>query len=129
MYTGSTFLQVLYTQIRIIFHHRPNLQYSPSADPRRGWFKSVTGARAEIEDVLEQNPSLARELDDQIAKQTARAIDLAIEDLEEFGEIDNTSRRTLRSTHYSQEQILGRWFPPEPRKPTRRARDQLPDPA
>ena len=42
---------------------------------------------------------------------------------EEFGEIDNTSRRTLRSTHYSQEQILGRWFPPEPRKPTRRARE------
>jgi len=120
---GKSVRRELGSQIRRIIQHLLKLQYSPSADPRRGWFESVTGARAEIEDILEQNPSLARELDDQIAKQTARAIDLAIEDLEEFGEIDNTSRRTLRSTHYSQEQIVGRWFPPAPKKPTRRARE------
>ena len=120
---GKSVRREMGSEIRRIIQHLLKLQYSPSADPRRGWFESITGARSEIEDILEQNPSLARELDDQIAKQTARAIDLAIEDLEEFGEIDNTSRRTLRSTHYSQEQILGRWFPPEPRKPTRRARE------
>jgi len=119
---GKSVRRELGSQIRRIIHHLLKLQYSRSPDPRRGWFESVTGARSEIEDLLEQNPSLARELDDQIAKQTARAIDLAIEDLDQFAEIDSASRRALRSTSYSQEQILARWFPPEPKKPAHGAR-------
>ncbi|TMJ60462.1 MAG: DUF29 domain-containing protein [Alphaproteobacteria bacterium] len=119
---GKSVRREMGSEIRRIIQHLLKLQYSPSADPRRGWFESITGARSEIEDILEQNPSLRRELDQHIAKQTARAIDLAIFDLERYGEIDRSTRRTLQSTSYSREQILGNWFPPEPKQPAPRAR-------
>src|SRR5439155_19563640 len=48
------------SQIRRIIQHRLTLQYSPSAVPRRGWFASVTGARADFEGVLAPDRRLPR---------------------------------------------------------------------
>src|SRR5437763_13952348 len=71
---GKTVRREIGSQIRRIIQHLLKLQYSPAIDPRRRWFESSTEARSEIADILEQNPSLRRELGDQIAKQTARAV-------------------------------------------------------
>jgi hypothetical protein len=105
----------LRSQIRRIIRHLIKLTYSPAIDPRRQWVESIIDARAEIEDLLETSPSLKADLSRDIAGQTERAIDLAIHDLRSFGEIDNVKADALRQTHYTEEQVLGDWFPEERR--------------
>ncbi|MGC2201556.1 MAG: DUF29 domain-containing protein [Stellaceae bacterium] len=68
----------LRSHIRRIIRHLIKLEYSRASDPRRGWIETIGDARAEIEDLLETSPSLKVELSDNIAKQTPRAIKLAI---------------------------------------------------
>jgi hypothetical protein len=64
---------------------------------------------------LETSPSLKAELSGDIAKQTPRAIKLAIQDLQAYGDIDVNRLSRLRGVTYTEEQILGNWFPEEPR--------------
>src|SRR5207237_8425800 len=70
---GKSVRREMGSQIRRIIRHLLKLQYSPAIDTRRGWFESITGARSEMEDILEQNPSLRSEVGDQIGKQTLPA--------------------------------------------------------
>src|SRR3954464_15566716 len=60
---GKSVRRELESQIRRIIQHLLKLQYSPSADPRRGWFESVTGARAETEDGLAQKHTPRRAIE------------------------------------------------------------------
>ena len=46
--------------------------------------------------------------------QTPRAIKLAIRDLQGYEEIDPARLPRLTAAIYSEEQILGDWFPEEP---------------
>src|SRR5207248_6685501 len=43
----------LRSQIRRIILHLLKLEFSPAAEPRRGWFESAGDARSQIEDLLE----------------------------------------------------------------------------
>lgn len=81
--------------------------------------KSIVDARAEIEDLLEASPSLRTELARDVERQTQRGIDLALRDLGRHQEIDAATTAVLRSTSYTEEQVLGDWFPDE-----RRVRDE-----
>src|SRR5215472_7377103 len=101
----------LRSQIRRIIRHLAKLEHSPAMEPRRGWIESIVDARAEIEDLLEISPSLKTELDQDIAAQTKRAIDLAIRDLRAHNEIQNADLPRLHGASYTEEQILGDWLP------------------
>jgi hypothetical protein len=101
----------LRSQIRRIIRHLVKLEHSPAIEPRRGWIESIVDARAEIEDLLEISPSLKTELDQDIAAQRKRAIDLAIRDLRAHNEIQNADLPRLHGTSYTEEQILGDWLP------------------
>jgi hypothetical protein len=57
---------------------------------------------------------LKREIPHLIEKETAGAVQLAILDLEDHDDIDQMDLPTIRRTSYSEEQILGDWFPEEP---------------
>ena len=59
---------------------------------------------------------LKREIPRLIEKETAGAVQLAILDLEEHGEIDQMELPAIRNRSYTEEQILGDWFPEEPRR-------------
>ena len=59
---GKSDRRELRSQIRRIIRHLAKLQWSPAIDPRRGWRESIRDARSEIQDVLVDSPSLAREL-------------------------------------------------------------------
>jgi hypothetical protein len=98
-------------QIRRIIRHLVKLEHSPAIEQRRGWIESIVDARAEIEDLLEISPSLKTELDQDIAAQRKRAIDLAIRDLRAHNEIQNADLPRLHGTSYTKEQILGDWLP------------------
>lgn len=112
---GISQKSALGSQIRRIIHHLLKLEHSHAGEPRRGWEDSIADARTEIEDLLDRSPSLTREVRAEIARQTRRAADRAIRDLERHGEIDPATTERLRGASYTEEQILGDWFPEEPR--------------
>jgi Domain of unknown function DUF29 len=111
---GISQRSALRSQIRRIIRHLVKLEHSPASDPRRGWIETIGDARAEVEDLLETSPSLKAELSRDIAAQTPRAIKLAIQDLQGNKEIDAARLPRLRTAIYSEEQILGDWFPEGP---------------
>jgi hypothetical protein len=111
---GKSVRRELQSQIRRIVRHLLKLEYSPAREPRRGWAESIVDARAEIEDLLEESPSLRTELDRDLERQTQRGIDLAMSDLGRYQEIDGATTAALRAASYTQDQVLGDWFPDEP---------------
>ena len=106
----------LRSQIARIVQHQVKLEYSPAIDPRNVWRRTIRLARVDIDRILEDSPSLRREVPSLIEKETPRAVQLAVLDLEEHGEFDQMELPTIRATSYTEEQILGDWFPEEPAK-------------
>ena len=94
--------------------HQVKLEYSPAIEPRNGWRRTIRLARLDIARILEDSPSLKREIPRLIEKETAGAVQLAILDLEDHGEIDQMELPTIKNTTYTEEQVLGEWFPAEP---------------
>ncbi|MBV8494731.1 MAG: DUF29 domain-containing protein [Alphaproteobacteria bacterium] len=117
---GKSDRRELHSQVNRIIRHLAKLQFSPASDPRHGWRESVVDGRAQTELVLADSPSLRRELERVVAAQTPKAIDRAIFDLGEFGEIDPATTRALQRGRYTVDQVLGDWFPPDPARPPRR---------
>jgi hypothetical protein len=104
----------LRSQISRIIQHQVKLECSPAIDPRNGWRRTIRLARLDIDRILEDSPSLKREVPRLIEKETAGAVQLAILDLEEHGEIEQMELPTIKNTAYTEEQVLGDWFPEEP---------------
>jgi hypothetical protein len=102
------------SQIFRIIHHLVKLEYSPAVDPRIGWRRSIRQARMEIHRILKDSPSLRREVAVTIANETRLAIEYAIQDLQEFDELDRHQLPSLRTASYTEEQVLGDWLPEEP---------------
>jgi hypothetical protein len=111
---GKSARRELQSQIRQVVRHLLKLEHSPAKEPRRSWEESIVDARAEIEDLLEESPSLKAELDRDVKRQTQRGIDLALKDLGRHHEIDAATIAALRAASYTEEQVLGDWFPAEP---------------
>jgi hypothetical protein len=112
---GRSDRRELHSQIYRIIRHLAKLQLSSADDSRRGWRESVVDARMQIELVLADSPSLRRELERIVAAQTPKAIKRATFDLGEFGEVDPATVRALQRTRYTVDQVLGDWFPADPR--------------
>jgi Domain of unknown function DUF29 len=104
----------LRSQIARIIQHQAKLEYSPAIAPRNGWRRTIRLARLDIGRILEDSPSLKREISRLIELETASAVQLAILDLEEHGEIDQMELPTIKATVYTEERVLGDWFPEEP---------------
>lgn len=111
---GISQRSALGSQIRRIIQHLLKLEHSGASAPRRGWEDSIVDARTEIEDLLERSPSLAQEVGREIVKQTKRSAKLAIRDLGRRGELDAAAIVALQATTYTEERVLGDWFPEEP---------------
>lgn len=111
---GKSLRLRLRSQIARIIQHQVKLEYSPAVDPRKGWRRTIRQARMDIDRVLEDSPSLRREVPRLIEKETARAVQLAVLDLEEHGELSQTASPGVRSVSYTEEEVLGDWFPEEP---------------
>ncbi|MGH7110992.1 MAG: DUF29 domain-containing protein [Stellaceae bacterium] len=111
---GTSQRSALRSQIRRIIRHLIKLEYSLAQDPRRGWRESVNDAREEIRDLLEDSPSLRTTISELLPGQLARGIEQAINDLKEYQEVASMDLPRLRATTYTEEQVLGDWFPPEP---------------
>ncbi len=104
----------LKSQIRRIIEHLLKLENSRAADPRMGWIASIGDARNEIEAVLEDSPSLKTEIAAAITAEIKRGSRKAISELGKYGELDSATLVRIRGTIYTEDQILGDWFPPDP---------------
>jgi hypothetical protein len=111
---GRSVRRELRSQLTRIVHHLLKLQYSPATDPRRSWRNSIREARSEVARLLNENPSLRREVARLAGEQRVEAAKLATADLEDYGELDSTAHARLVATAYTPDQILGDWFPPPP---------------
>ena len=101
----------LKSQTRRILRHLFKLDVSPSMEPRGGWRATIREARAEIEDVLEDSPSLRREIVDIVMRQSGTAAKLAAADLSRHGEPAEAVRVRLEQGGFTADQVLGDWFP------------------
>jgi hypothetical protein len=111
---GKSLRLRLRSQIAPIIHHQVKLEYSPAVDPGKGWRRTIRQARMDIDRVLEDSPSLRQEVPRLIEKETPPAVQLAILDLEEHGELGQMSLPRVGGASYAEEQVLGDWFPEEP---------------
>lgn len=104
----------LKSQIRRIVEHLLKLESSRALDPRNGWIESVDDARAEIQSVIEDSPSLKNEIGAAILAEMERGSRKAIKELEKHGDLEAAHRARLRDAAYREEEVLGDWFPEEP---------------
>jgi len=111
---GASQRIALRSQMRRIVQHLLKLEFSPAAEPRRGWFESVGDARSEIEDLLETSPSLKPEAGAALAMALRQGSKKAVFDLEKYGEVDPATLARIRAKTYTVDQVLDDWFPPEP---------------
>ena len=74
---GKSLRLGLRSQIARIIQHEVKLERSPAVDPRNGWRRTIGQARVEIDRILEDSPSLRREIPLLIQQETGRAIQLA----------------------------------------------------
>lgn len=122
---GRSDRRELHSQIYRIIRHLAKLQFSPATDPRRGWRESIRDGRREANVVLADSLSLKPQLEELVLEENGDAIERAIDDLREYGELAPATEQALRTAHYTVDQILGDWFPPDPMRPP----DPAPQPA
>ncbi len=99
------------SRIRRVIEHLMKLQTSPAQTPRADWLATIRTQRAEIEGLLDDSPSLRREVSGMIAgalPRTRRDVAATLADYGEKPLID------LDQLTFTEDQILGDWFPTLP---------------
>jgi uncharacterized membrane protein len=111
---GKSDRRELRSQITRILRHFLKLAASPTSEPRGGWRSTIRDARVEIEGVLEDSPSLRREVADIIVKQSGTAAKLAAADLARNRESADAVWARLERGGFTADEVLGDWFPDAP---------------
>jgi hypothetical protein len=108
---GRSNRRELRSRIAVIIEHLIKLECSPAAEPRRSWTETVARERVMIEGLLEDSPSLKREIGGMIRRVLPRTIRLVTENMDLYDELSAETKAKLQNAKYRQSQILGRWFP------------------
>lgn len=93
-----------------IMEHLIKLQASPAVEPRAGWQITVTRARRDIATLLKESPSIRPQVVTMLADELPATRRLAAMALTQHGETPLVDLQTLT---YSEDQVLGDWFPTE----------------
>jgi hypothetical protein len=110
---GKSDRRELRSQLTGVLRHLLKLEASAAREPRAGWRATISEARNEIDGLLEDSPSLRRSAEGLIKKQFGAAAKLAADDLRQYGEPVDAIRVRLDGAEYTEEQVLGDWFPEE----------------
>jgi hypothetical protein len=108
---GKSQRRALRSQIGRIIEHLLKLEVSPARDPRRGWEETIEDARREADLVLDDSPSLRRELDEVIEAETVLARRRVSRLLARYGEMTPDVAARIAEALYSAEQVLGERLP------------------
>jgi hypothetical protein len=101
----------LRSHIANIIEHLIKLQASPATEPRAGWRETIARARCDVEELLQESPSLRPQVPSLVAKALPKAQRFAAMALERH---DETARIGVATITYSEDQVLGEWFPETP---------------
>jgi hypothetical protein len=110
---GKSLRRELSSRIATIQEHLLKLDFSTATDPRRGWARTVLRERDEISRLLQDAPSLGREVIKMIADEAPRVAKRVAFDLASYGETTPALLAKLTGASYDEEQILGDWLPGE----------------
>ena len=108
---GKSLRSELRSRLRTIIEHLLKLEHSAAREPRNGWIETVERTRGEAELLLEENPSLRRELADLVDTMFERFAEIAVNDLIRRGELDKSRRDEILARRYTEEEVLQDWFP------------------
>lgn len=107
---GKSQSRELASRVATILFHLMKLQASPARDPRAGWRDTIIEQRDELERLIADSPSLRPTVPSVIANELIRARRRTAAELSGRGE---TAQTDLNSVTYSDQQVLGDWFPDE----------------
>ena len=113
---GRSLRRELRSRIASIIEHLMKLEYSRSPNPRRGWRLTVVRERGQIGRLLEDAPSLRREISRMIETEAPQALEVVAESLRSHGEITPALLVKLGAA-YTEDQIFGDWLPAESAAP------------
>ena len=102
----------LRSRLMTIIEHLLKLQLSPIPGPRLGWMETIRRSRREVELILQQSPSLRRDMLGFLASNlVSRVVRETVQGLRDRGEITTREANaiTMASSPYTEEQLqIGR---------------------
>jgi Domain of unknown function DUF29 len=104
---GASQRRELRSRLAVIVEHLMKLEHSPAVGPRTGWMDTISRERLNVEDLLQDSPSLKSEVESMIEHLNPRVARLATASL--FGYAETVKQLPLPT--YTEEQVLGDWFP------------------
>jgi hypothetical protein len=110
---GKSQRSELRNRLRTIIQHLLKLEHSITREPRNGWIETVERTRGDAELLLEDNPSLRREVPDLIGIVFEKFGRFALNDLVRRGELNKSRQAEILARPYTAEQVLGEWLPGE----------------
>jgi uncharacterized protein DUF29 len=122
---GRSVRHELRSRISTIIEHLLKLEHSPATDPRRGWMETIARERSQIEPLLDESPSLRREIAGIIRQVSPGVARLTTQVLRLHGE----NVGDLPSPEYKEEQVLGDWLPSHAPPPANAASGEREQPA
>ena len=112
---GSSQRRELRSRLLTIIMHLLKLRASTATRPRAGWQDTVDRERSELIDgLLRQSPSLHREIAPTIADVIPKARSRVERELRRRGELTAKVEARLAESSFTEEEVLGDWFPEEP---------------
>jgi len=105
---GQRERSALRSRLAVIIEHLMKLHASPAELPRNDWMDSIDAQRRDIEYLLDDSPSLRRQVGNMIGTETPRARRAVLRTLTRHGEQPTTD---LDQLSYTEDQVLGDWFP------------------
>ncbi len=106
---GASQRRELRSQLAVILEHLMKLVRSAAIDPRNRWMDAISRERLNIEDLLQDSPSLRSELEAMIEHLKPRVARLATTSLFGYG----GTIKGLPLPNYIEEEVLGDWLPGE----------------
>jgi len=110
------------SRLRTIIEHLLKLTVSPAQAPRRGWTSTVLRTRLELEDILQESPSLRPDVPALVQEISPKVGKLVGQDLKESGEATPSVLARLQAVTFTPEQVLGDWLPDAPVRPAAHTR-------
>jgi hypothetical protein len=99
------------SRIAVVIEHLIKLEVLPAIEPRPGWIDTTGRERRDIENLLSDSPSLRSRVASMIARETPRTIRLVARSLRNHGETELETIARAERASYTEEQVLGDWFP------------------
>jgi uncharacterized protein DUF29 len=111
---GRSQSRELGSRIAVVVEHLIKLETSPAADPRPGWIDTIGRERRDIENLLNDSPSLRPNVAGLIEREMPRTIRLVARSLRNHGETNPETIAMVEKANYTEDQVLGDWFPGDP---------------